>query len=149
MIQVNNNALAFYGGVPALVVCDNCKQAVIANEDWILPELNKDYAEWAEYNHTAIVPTKVRKPKHKSSVENSVEILEKGLFHDPEERRYLSLEQFNSDLWEKLDGLNHENFKHKEHSRCYYWEEEKAELMPLPAVPYSVDYGIGHSEPCS
>ena len=23
-IQVNNNALAFYGGVPALVVCDNC-----------------------------------------------------------------------------------------------------------------------------
>ena len=41
-IQVNNNALAFYGGVPALVVCDNCKQAVIANEDWIQPELNKD-----------------------------------------------------------------------------------------------------------
>jgi putative transposase y4bL/y4kJ/y4tB len=41
-IQVNNNALAFYGGVPALVVCDNCKQAVIANEVWIQPELNKD-----------------------------------------------------------------------------------------------------------
>lgn len=76
-------------------------------------------------------------------------ILEKGLFHNPEERQYFSLEQFNPDLWEKLDGLNHENFKHKEHSRCYYWEEEKAELMPLPSVPYSVDHGIGHSEPCS
>lgn len=130
-IQVNNNALAFYGGVPALVVCDNCKQAVITNEDWIQPELNKDYAEWAEHNHTAIVPAKVRKPKYKSSVENSVGILEKGFFHDLEERQYFSLEQFNSDLWEKLDELNHENFKNKEHSRCYYWEEEKSELMPL------------------
>ena len=29
-IAVNNNALAYFGGVPALVVCDNCKQAVIA-----------------------------------------------------------------------------------------------------------------------
>ena len=51
-IAVNNNALQYFGGVPALVVCDNCKQAVIANKDWIDPELNKDYAEWAEHNHT-------------------------------------------------------------------------------------------------
>ena len=42
----------------------NCKQAVITNVDWIQPELNKDYAEWAEHNHTAIVPAKVRKPKY-------------------------------------------------------------------------------------
>lgn len=135
-IQVNNNALAYYGGVPALVVCDNCKQAVIVNEDWIQPELNRDYAEWAEHNHTAIVPAKVRKPKYKSSVENSVGILEKGFFHDLEERQYFSLDQFNADLWEKLNELNHETFKNKEHSRFYYWEEEKSELMPLPSVPY-------------
>ena len=73
-IAVNNNALAYFGGVPALVVCDNCKQAVIANRDWISPELNKDYAEWAEYNHTVILPAKVKKPKYKSSVENAVGI---------------------------------------------------------------------------
>ena len=100
-IQVNNNALAYYGGVPALVVCDNCKQA-----------------------------------EYKSSVENAVGILEKGFFHDLDERSYFSLEQFNADLWEKLDKLNHENFKNKEHSRFYYWEEEKEELLPLPPVPY-------------
>ena len=28
-IEVNNNALLYFGGVPAIVVCDNCKQAVI------------------------------------------------------------------------------------------------------------------------
>lgn len=84
-IAVNNNALQYFGGVPALVVCDNCKQAVIANKDWIDPELNSDYAEWAEYNHTVILPAKVKKPKYKSSVENAVGILEKGFFHDMEE----------------------------------------------------------------
>ena len=135
-IAVNNNALEFFGGVPSLVICDNCKQAVLVNRDWIEPELNHDYAEWAEYNHTAILPAKVKKPRYKSSVENAVGILEKGFFHDLEEHIYFSLEQFNEDLWEKLDKLNHETFKKKEHSRYYYWEEEKKELMPLPSMQY-------------
>ena len=135
-IEVNNHALDYFGGVPALVVCDNCKQAVIANQDWIEPELNKDYADWADHYGTAILPAKVRKPKFKSSVENAVGILEKGFFHKLEERKYFSLEQFNKDLWNELEALNKEPFKKKEHNRYYYWEEEKLELMPLPSMHY-------------
>ena len=63
-------------------------------------------------------------------------ILEKGIFHDLEEQRYFSLEQFNHDLWKKLERLNKEPFKRKEHSRYYYWEEERHELMPLPSMQY-------------
>jgi transposase len=110
-IEVNNHALDYFRGVPPIVVCDNCKQAVIANKDWIDPDLNQDYAAWADHNHTVILPAKVRRPKWKSSVENAVGILEKGFFHDLEENRYFSLEQFNRDLWLKLDALNHDNFK--------------------------------------
>lgn len=135
-IAANNHALLYFGGVPAIVVCDNCRQAVIANRDWIAPELNKDYAEWAEHNHTVILPAKVKKPKYKSSVENAVGILEKGLFHDLEEMKYFSLEQFNRDLWMRLDKLNSAPFAKKEHSRRYYWEEERKELMPLPLDLY-------------
>lgn len=135
-VDVNNHALDFYGGVPAIVVCDNCKQAVIANNDWIEPDLNKDYAAWADHNHTAIIPAKVRKPKYKSSVENSVGILEKGLFHDLDENTYFSLERFNEDLWSKLDELNHQNFKKKDYSRYDLWMEEQKELMPLPSTHY-------------
>ena len=65
-IEVNNHALAYFGGVPTVVVCDNCKQAVTANKDWIDPDLNKDYAAWADHNHTVILPAKVRKPKWKN-----------------------------------------------------------------------------------
>jgi len=135
-IEVNNNALDYFGGVPALVVCDNCKQAVLVNQDWIEPELNKDYAEWADYYGTVILPAKVRKPRFKSSVENAVGILEKGFFHKLEERQYFSLEQFNRDLRTELEALNREPFKKKEHNRYYYWAEEKLELMPLPSMHY-------------
>jgi hypothetical protein len=83
-----------------------------------------------------ILPAKVKKPKFKSSVENAVGILEKGLFHILEERQYFSLDQFNKDLWNELDKLNREPFKKKEHNRYYYWEEEKLELMPLPSMHY-------------
>ena len=135
-IHVNNHALDYFGGVPTIVVCDNCKQAVIANRDWIDPDLNKDYAAWAEHNHTVILPAKVRKPKYKSSVENAVGILEKGIFHDLEDNRYFSLEQFNQDLWDKLDALNHDNFKKKDYSRYDQWIDERHELLPLPSVHY-------------
>ena len=135
-IEVNNHALRYFGGVAPLIVCDNCKQAVIANRDWIEPELNKDYAEWAEHNHTVILPAGVRKPKYKSSVENAVGILEKGFFHDLEERQYFSLEAFNEDLWEKLEELNHANLKGREYSRHDRFLEEKKELMPLPSTYY-------------
>ena len=135
-IEVNNHALDYFGGVPALVVCDNCKQAVIVNKDWIEPELNKDYADWADHYGTVILPAKVRKPKFKSSVENAVGILEKGLFHKLEEQQYFSLDQFNKDLWKELEALNKEPFKKKEHNRYYYWEEGKLELMPLPSMHY-------------
>jgi hypothetical protein len=83
-----------------------------------------------------IFPAKVRKPKYKSSVENAVGILEKGFFHDLEENRYFSMEQFNKELWKKLEELNRGNFKKKNYSRYDLWKEEKLELMPLPSVPY-------------
>lgn len=135
-IEVNNNALRYFGGVTPLVVCDNCKQAVIVNKDWIEPELNKDYAEWAEHNHTVILPAKVKKPKYKSSVENAVGILEKGIFHDLEENQYFSLETFNEDLWEKLAELNAGNLKGKDYSRLDRYLEERDELLPLPPTQY-------------
>lgn len=135
-IEVNNHALSFFGGVPSIVVCDNCKQAVIANRDWIEPELNKDYAAWAEHYHTVILPAKVRKPRYKSSVENAVGILEKGFFHDLEENRYFSLARFNEDLWKKLKELNDRPFEKKTVSRSEMWYEEKLELRPLPSTQY-------------
>ncbi len=98
--------------------------------------MNKEYAEWAEHNHTVSFPAKVTTPKYKSSVENATGILDKGFFHDLEERRYFTIEQFNKDFGKKLDELNCESFKKKNYSRYDLREEEKPKLMPLPSMPY-------------
>lgn len=63
-------------------------------------------------------------------------ILEKGFFHEMEERQYFSIEQLNRDLWDFLKQRNREPFKKQEHSRYFYREEECQELMPLPTVHY-------------
>ena len=86
-----------------------------------------------------ILPAKVKKPRFKPSVEGAVGILEKGLFHVLEERRYFWLNEFNDDLWEELDKLNDAPFKKKEHCRTrLLLGEEKEELMPLPSAQYRV-----------
>lgn len=127
--SVGENIRVFESEIPFSVRAAECSL-------WIAPDLNEDYAEWAEHNHTVILPAKVKKPKYKSSVENAVGILEKGFFHDMEEMDYFSLEQFNRDLWRHLEELNNAPFAKKPYSRRYYWDEERRELMPLPPVPY-------------
>ena len=61
-IRVNNNALAYFGGVTPTVTPDNCKVAVARNKDWISPVLNKDFQAWAEHNNTVLTPAKVKSP---------------------------------------------------------------------------------------
>ena len=62
-IRVNNNALAYFGGVTPTVTSDNCKVAVQENRDWIAPYLNKDFQAWAEHNDTVLTPAKIKAPK--------------------------------------------------------------------------------------
>lgn len=57
-IRVNNNAIAFFGGITPNITPDNCKVAVNNNRDWISPELNKDFQDWAEHNGAVITPAK-------------------------------------------------------------------------------------------
>lgn len=40
-IRVNNNALAFFGGVTPTITPDNCKVAVAHSKGWISPVVNK------------------------------------------------------------------------------------------------------------
>lgn len=76
LIEANNNALKAFAAVHAIVICDDCMQDVIADNDWIQPELYQNYAKWAEHNHTVILLAKVRKP-YKRFVENAVGILKR------------------------------------------------------------------------
>ena len=71
-IRINNNALAYFGGVTQTTTSDNCKVAVNKNKDWIDPILNKDFQAWAEHNKTVLQPAKTYSPRWKPTVEGHV-----------------------------------------------------------------------------
>jgi transposase len=58
--------LSAIGGVPKAIVCDNLKAGVTATCGYE-PGINRTYQELAEHYDTAILPTRPRKPRDKTS----------------------------------------------------------------------------------
>jgi len=67
-ISLHVRALAFFGGVPEVIVPDNLKAGVIHASRYE-PELNRSYQEFAQHHDVAVIPTRVRKPRDKALVE--------------------------------------------------------------------------------
>lgn len=136
-IRVNNNALAYFGGITQTITPDNCKVAVTENKDWINPSINKDFQEWAEHNGTVILPAKVRKPRWKPNVEGHVKIITMHILTEMDEMTFYSLEELNTVLWEMMERENRENFQGLTYSRRDLFEaEEKEAMLPLPDTQY-------------
>ena len=136
-LRVNNNALAYFGGVTQTVTPDNCKVAVTENRDWVNPALNREFQAWAEHNGTVIQPAKVRSPRWKPNVEGHVRIIDMHILIDIEEMAFYSLEELNAVLWQKMEQENRENFQGMNYSRKdLFIFEEKDALLPLPETVY-------------
>lgn len=133
-IRVNNNALAYFGGVTPTVTPDNCKVAVARNKDWISPVLNKDFQAWAEHNNTVLTPAKVKSPRWKPVVEGHVKIITMHILMDMEDMVFYSLDDLNRVLMEKVDAENRKPFEGLTYSRYdIFTTEEKETLLPLPS----------------
>ena len=136
-IRVNNNAIAYFGGITQTVTPDNCKVAVLKNKDWIKPSLNADFQAWAEHNGTVILPAKVKGPRWKPNVEGHVKIVTMHILIEMEEMIFYTLGDLNRTLWEKMDRENRTNFQGLSYSRHDLFEsDEKEALLPLPETPY-------------
>ena len=61
-IGAHVDMLAFFGGAPKVVVCDNLKAAV-TNPDRYEPGLNRSYLEFADHYGIAILPARPCKPR--------------------------------------------------------------------------------------
>ena len=135
-IGSNTRALAFLGGVPALIVPDNLKSAVTKACHYE-PELNPTYAEFAEYYGTAILPARPYKPKDKAKVEVAVQVVERWILARLRHHTFFSLAALNSALRTLLDDLNQRPFKKLPGTRRSQFEAlDQPALKPLPATPY-------------
>ena len=137
-ISVNQNALRFYGGVPAAIVPDCLKSAVI-RADRYEPEINRTYNDFADHYNTVILPARALHPQDKSLAENFVLNAYRQIYAPLRNEVFFSLEDLNNALWEQLDRFNQKLFRNKDHSRRQLFDEiEKQELKPLVKESYEL-----------
>lgn len=125
------NAYSYFGGVTRMIQCDNLKTGVEKHgKDEIV--LNRAYQELAEHYQTAIVPARVRAPKDKAAVEGTVGIISTYILAALRNRQFLTLQELNEAIWERLKAFNSKPFQKKDGSRASCFTEEKPFLRPLP-----------------
>jgi len=141
------------GGVPALLVPDNTKVAVI-KACLYDPQINRSYADMAAHYGTAILPARPRRPRDKAKVEQAVLMVERWLLGRLRHRIFHSLAEVNAAIAELLIRLNEERpIRRLGVTRRKLLEEiDRPALKALPESPYvfaewricrvSIDYHV-------
>jgi len=134
-ISSHVRALAFFGGVPEVIVPDNLK-AGVTHASRYEPELNRSYQEFAQHYDVAVIPTRVRKPRDKALVEVHVQIVERRILAPLRNRVFFSVPEANEAIWDLLHDLNRQPFQKRPGSRHSEFEAlDQPLLRPLPAQP--------------
>jgi len=129
------------GGLPLVVVPDNCKTAV-SKANYYDPELNKAYYDLALYYNIAVIPARVRAPRDKNSVEGSIGWLETWLLgwlkgSEAKVRQYSSFTALNATIKSRVEELVKRPFQKRAGSReSVFLELDRPALRPLPKEPY-------------
>ena len=136
LILACENAMQFFGGVPAAIVPDNLKSAVTKSSRYE-PLINETFADFAEHYGTAVIPARAYKPKDKSLVEGVIKILYTRIYTTLDRRRFSSLEALNKAIHIALEHHNNALLKGRDYSRRQQFEEiEKSALLALPVYRY-------------
>ncbi len=132
------NALHFFGGVPAAIVPDNLKSAVIKSNKYE-PTLNETFYDFAEHYGTTILPARSYKPRDKSLVEGMVKILYTRVYSAIRDKTFFSLKEINTAIGQALEQHNSTHFSGKPYSRKDLFNDiEKQALSPLPQRRYEL-----------
>jgi transposase len=128
----------FFDGVTVRTKCDNLKVGVISHPKEGDIILNDQYEALGLHYLTAIMPTQVRKPRQKASVESSVGKIATAIIAKLRNETFYSFQSLKHALTKALMEFNEAPFQKREGSRKAIYEEEKRYLRQLPAIPYEV-----------
>ncbi len=129
-------AFEYFGGVPAQIVPDNLKSAVIKS-CLHEPAMNRTYADLARHYDSAIIPARPYKPKDKAKAEVAVQVAQRWIVAKLRHRTFTSLQELNSAIRDLLKTLNNRVTRHLGASRQELFEQtDRPALKPLPSLPY-------------
>ena len=134
----HSRALAFFGGVPELVVPDQLKSGVTRACRYE-PGLQRSYAEWSEHYGTTVLPARPRKPRDKAKVEVAVQVVERWILARLRHETFFSLAALNRRIRELLEDLNAREMRGYGASRRERFEQiDRPALRPLPREPFEL-----------
>lgn len=137
-IAACEGALHYYGGVPAAIVPDNLKSAVIKSSKYE-PVLNETFADFADHYSTTILPARAYHPQDKALVEGAVKIVYTRIYAKLRTGEYFTLDELNKAILIALEEHNLALLKGRNYSRRQQFEEvERQTLAPLPPLRYEL-----------
>jgi len=131
-IGSHSRALAFFGGVPELVIPDQLKSGVTRACRYE-PGVQRSYDEWSRHYGTTIVPARTRKPRDKAKVEVAVQVVERWILARIRNETFFSLGELNTRIAELLEELNARTMRAYGQSRRERFDAiDRPALRPLP-----------------
>ena len=135
-IPACEDALHYFGGVPAAIVPDNLRSAV-TKSDRYEPTINETFADFSEHYNTTILPARAYKPKDKALVEIVINIIYTRIYAKLRDIKFYSLEELNNAIAIALEEHNNQTVTGRNGSRREQFEQmERATLLPLPTLRY-------------
>jgi len=128
----------FFLGVPVRTVCDNLKVGVVKHPKEGEIVLTDAYEALGSHYVTAIMPTGVRKPKQKPSVEGTVGKVATAIIAKLRHQTFYSISALKEAVANALQEFNTAPFQKRQYSRVQVFEEEKVYLRSLPKIPYEI-----------
>lgn len=135
-IPACEDALHYFGGVPAAIVPDNLRSAVTKSHKYE-PTINETFSDFAEHYNTTILPARAYKPKDKALVESAINIIYTRIYARLRNVKFYSLEELNSAIGIALEEHNNQVVTGRNYSRRQQFEEmERVALSQLPILRY-------------
>lgn len=133
-LACHEHAFDCLGGVPAEIMVDNCKTAVLSHSPGAAPVFNSTYLDFAQHYGFTIKACAPRRPQQKGRVENGVGYIKKNFLAGLELDEFAPLNPA-ARLW--LDTVANVRLHGETNRRPQdLFLEEKPALRPLPMVPY-------------
>jgi transposase len=130
------NAFAAFGGVPARIMVDNLKSAVLKHTVGQAPVFNPRYLDFARHHGFSIAACGVAKGNEKGRVENAVGYIKKNFLAGAELPDFAALNPA-AKIW--LDTVANVRIHGETHKKpVEMLAEERPHLLPLPLNPYDI-----------
>ena len=132
-----NAMLRFYEGVPATILCDNLKAAVIRSDRYE-PVFTDLCYQLGEHYETTFSAARPYSPRDKAMVEQAVRIVYAHVYAPLRTCTFTSLKVLNDAMRQQLLLLNNKPYKNTVYSRLYFYEQQERPLLKrLPSEPFA------------